>query len=772
MNKYFKLLLFPAICVSLLMSLVITVDAQGPTPTVTPTITSTITSVPTQQPTALDLDSSIVIFTQLRQSEIQLTGPYDSASIVFSLPASWALNAGAELNLSFGAIFNTNSQSQSDVLLLGGGLLTIRLNNVVVATISLDEIGEVEHNFAIPVDALVSNRNDGRMTLEFILNSGDSCYIFGAHTDVFIHPTSYLVLPHRAVTPSTNLVDFPRPIFQNSFIPDSALLIIPDQPSAAELQAALTVAAGLGKLGRNTIKLDLTTLSNFVNEQASSAAATENHLIFVGKVVSIPLLNQLNLPFPVTGSQFQNKEGNTDDGIIEMVVSPWSKSHVILVVSGNTDQAIIKSAQAVSTGVIRTSRFPNLAVIKEVIPTPSSSPQAVDHTLAGIGNQGLLFDTRGSGSEDFVFNVPVGMTVSPESYFELVFGHSALIDYNTSMIVVFLNGQPIGSVHMSDITADQPTNRTKFLIPPEAIVPGQNRLGVEVIINPLDDCTPPNVQGLWIKIWPQSILHLPLITASSVSPTANLQDLAIFPAPFVYDPILSSSAFVLEHNDLGSWRDALQIAAYLGSVANGPLIELSVFYGDAFPSAVRSGYNILVVGRPTQLPIVSEMNESLPAPFLNASDIATENNFQVQFRIPSESPLGYIEMLVSPWDPDRVVVAILGNTTQGVDWAASSLIDSTLRSRLGGNFAVINDRQIITTNASLAPITTGSSSVSTQIPNAAVVSTPLAPITAPGSRPAWVLSLFVISIVLIILILIFVTTRSWSGNRTRSKAKK
>ncbi len=758
MKKQFpKLLLILALCLILLAGLVVSVQAQAvpPTPTVSPA-PGAVAPTPTVQQSANPNEVSLA---QLRQSEIQLNGPYDAYSFSFALPADWKLTDGAGIDIALGASFNlpvVQSQSNTTVF-AGGGTVTVLLNNAILAVVPINSVGEIQAHFAIPLSAFITTRTDGRMLLSFVLNSGYSCLVNGEHMIVFIHPTSTLTLPHDSVAPSTSLLNFPRPIFQNSFVPDSALVVVPDQPSAAELQAALTVAAGLGNLTQNNLILTTTTMSNFKAE-----AAATNHLILVGKAGSLPMFQQLNLATPIVSNQFQVPGAGSDDGLVEMIDSPWSSAHVILIVSGNTDQGIIKAAQAVSTGVLRPNKSDNFAVIQQVNSVPLSSPQPVDQTLADLGFQGTLFQNRGVNSDEYTFNIPAGMDLTSDAYFGMVFGHSALIDYNRSQIVVLLNSVPIASVRMSDATASVPTNEVKIQLPPSAAVPGINRLDVNVNIVPLDDCTPPGVQGLWIKIWPQSALHLPLATGS-ISGVAPL-DLASYPAPFVYNPVLGDTAFVLAHNDPGSWQSAMQIAAFLGSQAGGRLTELSAFYGDAVPDPDRAKDNLFVIGRPSQLPIVGELNKDLPAPFAGGGDVATESNLQVKYLIPSDSPMGYLETMVSPWSPSQIVFAVLGNTTQGVSWAATALIDPTLRSHVGGNFAVINDRQIITTSVGIAAASTPGSSVVAPAPNAGAAqqSANASPV---ASRPGWILPALAVSVILIALILAVVIAGGSSSRR-------
>jgi hypothetical protein len=761
MKKQLYISFLVIITIVTLLNPMLTVSAQTQVPTMTPApiFTPTLGSDSISTPTSVVAqlaNPNVVTFTQLQQNEIQLTGPYDSWAFSFATPADWALKEGAQLDLSIGVSFNayiTDVQNQINTsVVVGGGTLTILYNEVILTALPLNKVGEVETILNIPLGALNSNREDGRAVLRFILESSESCRITGTHTIVNIHPTSFLTLPHEFVRPSTSLINFPRPIVQNSFLPDSALVIVPEQPSPAELQAALTVSASLGYFSGNRMILDMTTINNFANEDTAN-----NHLIFVGRAASLPL-EGLELPLPVTNGQFQLSDNGPDDGLVEMIDSPWSSSRVILVVSANTDPGIIKAAQAISTGILRPNRFNNLALIEQVNLTPISTPQAVDQSLADLGYQGSLFQSRGYNNEQFIFNIPVGMTVNTDAYFELVFGHSSLMDYTSSQIVVSLNDQPIGSIRMSDATASQPTNHEKITIPPSAIVSGINRLDVTGYMVPLYDCSPPNVQGLWINIWPQSNFHLPLVGAS-ISPVAP-QDMAAYPAPFIYDPTLGNTAFVVEHNDLESWRKALQIAAYLGNQASGPLTALAVFYGDELPIAERPKYNLLVIGRPSMLPIVTELNDNLPAPFSSGSDQASESNFQVTYRIAPDSSLGYIETMLSPWNPNNVVLAILGNTTQGVSWAASALIDSKMRSRLAGNFAVVNDQQIVTTDIRFAALNTTTGITTTALPSIADAPIDIGSIQESPSRPRWILPVIATLVGLIVLILMIVIFRN------------
>ena len=769
-----KFLLVIGSCLILLLNLVVSVNAQTPTPTPTPYPTST--PIGFQEPLTLTQDSNTVTWSQLKQSEIRLLGPYDSTAFSFGIPANWKLTEGTKLNLSLGVYINATQVIGTSTLgetgqylnlspdMSAGGTLTVLLNNIVLEEIPLNQVGDFTKTIPIPLEAFSSIRADGRMVLNFILDTAVTCRSY-YQLNLTIRTQSNIVLPHELILPDTNLANFPQPIYQNSFMVDSAILVIPDQPTADEIRAALTMAAGLGNLSNSNLILDMATQSTLTTEQIIAS-----HLIFVGKASSFSLPNELEFPLPFNGGKIQMEGGNPEDGFIQMINSPWNDSQVILLVTGNTDQGVVMASQALSTGVIRPGSSPNLAVVQQVQNISVPAAQPVDQTLADLGFlDGSNFSGRGYHIDSYYFNIPLGWTVAPDANFEMVFSHSALLAYEGSGITVSLNGTSIGSVRMGDETADQSSNQKQILIPASAVVPGSNRVDVTAYLVPRDECLPRNIQGLWVNIWPESTLHLPLILApAEPSSTVNLES---YPRPFIYDPSLESTAFVLLPNNLETWRAALQIASFLGDRSNGQITTLNAFYNDNIPVEERTKYNFIVIGYPSQMPILEEMSFAMPAPFPKGSDVASENFFPVDYLIPPDSPMGYVELFASPWNVDNVVLAILGNTQQGLYWASSTLIDPTLRPRLAGNYAVINGRQILT-HDTRASIPSSLNNYPPQAPTVTVAAPSMESALPPAQTPIWVFPALIISLILFALILFVVIFRSWLQARSHGKHSK
>lgn len=638
-------------------------------------------------------EDGVFSFAEIREPEIRMFGPFSSRDVLFGLPATWELLEGAQMNIDMRVAVRSLSAQAGTAGLLAVGTLTVSMNGQTIAILPLgldDDV--VSQTIPIPSSALIPTRSDGRMQLNFQLSSGETCLLDQQMELVILSSTSF-VFPHQIVEPDTSFLNFPRPIFQDSILQDAAMIVVPDQPTAAELQGALTVAAGLQARTGDGVMLDLARSSELTQDDLGS-----KHLILVGKASAQSLLSQLNLPLGVTGGKFS--EGD-EVGVLEMVPSPWNSERVVLIVSGNTDEAVVKASQALSTGVIRPAEVPNLALIDRVQAISTTPVVSVDQTLEDLGYDNVIFEGRGETSEPIQFFIPIGLTVTSEAFIELSLNHTSLVDYNRSGLFIFLNDQPIGSVRFSDATANQTSNLVRISIPPSAVKSGSNTLDLVSLLNPIDECSDPDQGGLFVTVWSdETRLFLPLAPVSVEM--ARVRDLSAYPFPFNQSVSLDTMAFVLQNDNPDSWRFAVNIASRLGAIVDGGIMLPRAFYADNVPFEERSNYNFLVIGAPSKMPFIREINDQLPAPFPEDGDMAIESDLQVIFKVSPQTPVGYIELLESPWNSNNVIFAVLGNLPDGIAWAADALIVEDIRERLSGDFALISGRQVLSTDTRLS----------------------------------------------------------------------
>ena len=679
-----------------------------------------------------------------------LQGPLDSVKLDFGLPLEWKLLPGASLELNLTSFLSSVMPAQGDVTLseVIAGSLSVSLNNVPLQTIILNGNDSQVVSIPIPDVALAPNPLTGQHELVIVWDGSVACD-FNMVTSVMIDPASRLTLPHQEVPLTLDLASFPRPIYiENLPSQARASLVVPDEPSQSELQAALAVAAGLGKMTQNKLRLDLITLSRL-----DEAGRSANHLIFIGKITAFDsLLTPLRDLVPVT------QPGSAEDGVIQIAASPWNPGRVILSVSGGSDQAILKAGQALSSGALVTAARPDLVVVRQVSAAVPAAEFIEDQTFALLEQPDHTFTNFGSSSMLVTFVISAGITISPEAYMDLVFNHSALIDYLRSAIVVRLNGVPIGSARLSDTTSTM--NALRLIIPTSAIRNGTNQLEIQADLFPRSICSDPRLGSLWITVFSSSLLHMPQV--EQLMGVERAQYLGDFPHPFTGNNVLSDTTFVLAKGDVAAWQVAGSLAAYLGAHTSGAKSVPAVIWADALAQNMPADANLIVIGQPAQMPFLANLADILPAALDAQGELTPAVKAGITFQVSPQADLGYLELgqlAAGETGQGKVILAILGSSEGGVRLAASALTDAVLLRKLAtGNFALLQGRNVMVQDLRPAPggatPGAGGQSAGGGTPPPATTAMPEGVPASFGQPEGWIMPVMGISVVLIVLILV------------------
>lgn len=664
-----------------------------------PTAHGTVQAAPLQQNRNADLIETTVRLDELNIRETALTGPFDARFFSVNLPADWQLQSGASLQLDMETLLT--SPTITDTVSFYGGSLEVQFNNIVIGRIFLNRSGSQVITIPISDTALVSTRLDGSHSLNFILDAGINCGN-DYQTTVLIRAATSLFLPHTLEPIVPDLKMLPRPIIQNSPLQKtSAVIVVPDKPTAAELQAAFTVAAKAGSLTSSRFMVPL-----FAEGVITPTVRNNTSLIYVGKADSFTDLAEVE--FSQT-----DVDAQAGDGIVQMAVSTWNERYGVLLISGADDAGVVKAAQAFSTGTIRSTLDPSTAVIVDVrspyvltdtiglqVSNVPSTGLTLRQTLFDLGYKNQVETGIGGHTFDFFIDMPAGFETTDAASFDVLFTHSALLDYSVSALQIKINDQPLSSIQLSDETAER--GATSITFPRGTLNVGRNKISIISNLSARTPCVDPNLAGIWLKIRGESVLNLALRPTQTRS--VVVRSLATFQEPLTISPTLKNLAFVVNDNDPDSWTNAGRLAFDLGDRLDPSFIELST----VFPSGidgVKAEHDLVVVGQPSTLPIIQDLNPTLPAPFAAGSDHPTFGNSRVIYRIKPETPLGYLSLSASPWNPIRSVLLVAGNTTASKQWAVNALVTDRLRSRLNGTIAVINGEQTTVEDPSSATTT-------------------------------------------------------------------
>jgi len=695
--------------------------------TVSVGVTSALALLPSPAPSGQD--SNVYTFADMGvESDILLKGPYESTTIRFALPPTWQLQDGTEINLVVKSFFSTYSGQGGAENNTGtsSALLEVEFNRRLQQSIVLtsDSTGTT-YRIPISVGDLGVPDRDGYYSIKISLDASIDCDLDFHRTTAVIGINSFAVLPHVETPLALDLRKLPWPFYQErAKLVGSSIVVIPSAPTEDEMQAGLVVMGTLGRVSQGKLPVAMITAN-----QLTEANQLESDLIFVGKSTIVESLFGSEENTPIVNGKFSVSEVGENDGILQILPSPWNTSKTILVVSGYSDLGVVKAAQAMSTGNLQTGTTPDYSVIAQVHPVVSPSVvrsneqqfvSPTDITFANLGYEVTTVDELGTNYLTYEFNIPQGQVPSENPYLELKFSNSTMIDPALSYISIYVNEIIIGSIDLSEDTSSLLSS--KIDIPPSILRYGLNVLDLELNLIPRNECSILLFSGLWVTVYDDSFIHLPLIQMPETSST--LGDLKSYPYPFANDPSLGSTVFIVPSSDQSAWVLVGKIVYDLGARVNGSILSFETVFDNQIPENLLAA-NFIVVGEPKNLSVLEGMRSTMPAYFEPGSNIAVLESQLVVYKVSDQKSLGYLEIFNSPWNPSSAVLGVFGTNQHGLELAVDSLLKFEVRETMSGNFSTYDggNRVIIVdtrTGYGVGSFETGigSENITTETPNA------------------------------------------------------
>ena len=170
-----------------------------------------------------------------------------------------------------------------------------------------------------------------------------------------------------------------------------------------------------------------------------------------------------------------------------------------------------------------------------------------------------------------------------------------------------------------------------------------------------------------------------------------------------------------------------------------------------------------------ELQVMEELRDALPAPFEENSNNAILTKQQVEYQLPKDTELGYLELLSAPWDRTRTILAIVGNTEAGIRQAGNALTIPTLRNKLKGDFAIINGVMISSTDTRTRSVEDSvSPSVPSEVLSVEATPMPIQPASPKIANRDWIpvaiLGLIVLMAILLTVVILTGAKRNKSGS--------
>jgi hypothetical protein len=611
---------------------------------------------------SLHLSTSAVssfTFAELGEADINIKVIYEQESVHFPLTQGQLIDrATLKLHLS-----------HSEKLLPDQSDLIIGLNNQPAANIILtpDNANPAFIDVELPIEDL--HAGDNILVFRFSIRLDENGCSDVGDKDLWatIFSDSAIEFNRTDIPLSPDMSQFPLPFTTLSALLGNPQLsiILPPQPTRAELSAAAQIAASLGQVA----KWQSPPLWAFTSDQLDEARLANDHLIIVSTAERNPL-----------ASSFAS-------GLSE-VISPYNPSRLMLIVSGKDDAELLQSAALLTTHSARSNLIGTHVDSAPVsaLPIPEINPRA---TFAEAG-----FETnqvRGIGLHDLYYGIqiPYDWKMTSEASIELHFKHSRSIT-SASLMTVFVNGFEISNVRLSDSNADDGT--LVIQLSPRQVRAGRNWLHIAFDLHmPRENCKYRYLDEAWAEI-PSDFSTLNLARVISEPPV----ELSYLPSHMVIPSDLSRDIFILPAAPtIVELSSMLRVSAKLGTFSNADGVNIQAATADQFDAAAQPDIDVLAIGNPASNTLMAKYDANLPQPLklTNGAIIPAGSREPLPEELNGQA--GYIQVLYAPWSSSRSAFIVLGAQNADQLYQAADAFPSLgKRLKVEGNVAIVTADQV------------------------------------------------------------------------------
>ena len=640
-----------------------------------------VVAVPDTGKYVLELNRSPLVGNRLRLESI-----YDEARLRFTRPRNWKPQT-VKMSLRY---------RHSPALYASRSNLTVLINGTSIGSVPLNQpeakIGTAV--FDVSPD-LIQDYNE--VTIAALQNNSPTCtqdpYDPSLWTEVM--PDSKLVFDFQPQPIAMDFNRYPYPIFDTLSLEANQIAYL--QPQTLD-ETWLTAAARLQTaLGRVAVYRDMETQLISTVDQVK----LNQRLIVIGTPEDQPALKSLKLPLALKNQQILDGKQQPfpqDVGLLMLTTASENRTPV-LIATGNGAAGVAKAVQFLVQTPDRQMGTGNVIVVSEVASVPSpparewsgylptrnrfklSDLQAyeqkpyTDVSVRGSHAPALEVDFRALPDDLFV----------PGSTMTLNYSYGAQVNPLTSLVEVLIDGVPLAGNRLA--SPDGATRQSmKIEIAPDRIKPS-SKMQINFRLDPRErrSCSRVTDQQLWGTIHADTSFDLKREHA------ARLPDLKLMQSafPFAAPQDLSSTAIVVPQKPSSEEVVLLlEMSARLGRLSQSDTVQLEVFRADNLPPEKRATDHLIGIGTQATFPLP----EAFEADGFALKSLLSRQQGQSALQTLPDSE-GVLKEIVSPWNNDRVLLALTGQTEVGLKQVGQLMNQDPLFYQLEGDTVLISANQ-------------------------------------------------------------------------------
>lgn len=421
-------------------------------------------------------------------------------------------------------------------------------------------------------------------------------------------------------------------------------------------------------------------------------------LAIIGTPELQPTLKSLDLPLSLKNNQLLDDKQKVlppDYGVLVLTTTPDKRSPV-LVATGNSDAGVAKAVQF----LVQTQDWKLLTgqviFVKTLTAIASPSPRDwsgylplsdtfqlsdlntrfnqpfTDVTVRGADSPPIEIDFRALPDDQF----------GSRNSMTLRYSYGPQINAKTSLVEVKLDEVVLVGKRLTSINGGAQESLTVDL--PGNLIKPTSKLQVDFRLDARErrSCSRVTDQQLW------GTLHADTNFSLSRTTAAMLPDLMLLRSgyPFAAPQDLSQTTLVVPKTPTArDLQTMLELSSRLGRLAKAESVQLQAYTVDALPSERRAGDHLVGIGTRKVFPF--------PEAF-KASGFALQDVFGRRWRdseiqtAPDQD--GVVKELISPWNSERVLLALTSQTDKGLDQVQNLLRQDPLFFQLQGDTTLIS----------------------------------------------------------------------------------
>lgn len=484
------------------------------------------------------------------KNDIKMSGVISSSEKFFNIEDNWNVK-DVKLNLVF---------TKSELLDVDYSTITILVNDTPIESQRLSGKKEYKKETIIDIPNDVINEGYNKLTIKAYKTISDKVCRDDSNTAnwLVIHNESSVNVNYVYKKASNKINEY-----ENNYLNiDNGLnlqtsIVVPDNYSSGELSAGMILSGDFGsKIKYENFNFDFKLYSEFENKN--------NNVIFIGKEKNSPK-EALKLL-----SKEERDDLNTNC-VIKQIPSPFNKNKMMLLIISNNDELLKNSAKLISSNDLISNLNKDGIIINENSDISDLIKKEDDNRvyLEELGYEDLV--VKGPFSQEIIIdiNTPKNKVVTNNSKLNFKIRYAENLDFNRSLVTVYVNNVPIGSKKLSK---DKSNNDLIQLSLPSEVA-GKNYYQVKVVFNlELLDlaCVTRDTDNPWAYISKESYIEFDYNDNTSLN-------FSNYSFPFIKEGKYNDIKIVVP-NKLSS-KELTNIAgiiSYMGHDINSNLGDLSV----------------------------------------------------------------------------------------------------------------------------------------------------------------------------------------------------